>query len=353
MVRLLTGVLRQSENHIAELTLPGVDLEFRMPPPAELLATALGRIQLRRSGTAIELHNEGTGVQSLLSLGILKYAASRERLRSHIFLIEEPEAFLHPQLQRSVAAHLEGLAATAQVIATTHSPIIIDSVDVRRICRLHRDPLGLRYKWSPDDMSDTEAGQLRRYCDAKNSEFVFARKVIFCEGLSDSGAIAALLASALDERHVSVVPMGSADVAEYFVKLARRFQVPYLVILDKDRVSIDRTTLRKIASASGAPLMPADEQTLQLLGQRVCRTQRQATQWRTDAQALLANRHVYCLGNDIEGAIAFSYRKDALLHQLGPDSGKHLSPQSVIELQALGGAVSGSAQTTCRIERVE
>jgi hypothetical protein len=133
--------------------------------------------------------------------------------------------------------------------------------------------------------------------------------------------------------------MGSADVAEYFVKLAKRFQVPYLVILDKDRVATDRTTLRKIASASGAPLTPPDEHALQLLTERVCRTQRQATQWRVDAEGVLEGRNVYCLGNDIEGAIAFSYGKDVLLNQLGPENVKHLSAQSVAELTALQGSV--------------
>lgn len=335
VAKLLRTVLERSEEHIEELALPGIDLEFQMPPAAELLVSALSRIQLRRSGTDIELSDEGTGIQSLLSLGILRYAATRERALSHVFLIEEPEAFLHPQLQRAISSHLEDLSHDAQVIATTHSPIIIDSTDIRHVCRLQRDPAGLRHDWLPTVISDIEAAQMHRHCDAKNSEFVFARKVVFCEGLSDVGAIGGLLGATLAERDVSLVAMGSADVAEYFVKLARRFGIDYLLVLDKDRVAIDRTSLRKAAIASERPFTQHEDQALNALGQRECNTVAEARQWRADAQAILDARRVYCLGNDIEGAIAFSYRRDALLACLGPDNLAHLSVESIAELEEL------------------
>lgn len=330
-------VLEGSEEHITELALPGVDLEFTMPPPTELVASALNRIHLRRSHTNIELSDEGTGIQSLLSLGILRYAATRDRGLSHVFLIEEPEAFLHPQLQRAISDQLAALSRDAQVIATTHSPIIIDANDFRDICRLPRDPSGLRHEWMPDEMSDAEAELLRRHCDAKNSEFIFARKVVFCEGPSDSGALRSLLGPELDARDVAVISMGTADVAEYFVKIAKRFQVPHLLIFDKDRVTVDTTTLRKIARAVGRPLTAADDHTMNGLRHRLSNTAREAAMWRSDAQVLFGPRNVYCLGNDIEGALAYSYPKNRLLQCLGPANIDHLSQESVAELEMLRG----------------
>lgn len=334
---LLTRVLDASKNHMSELALPGVDIEFSTPAPPELLASALSRLRVKRAGTDIELSDEGTGIQSLLSFGILRHTASRERSRAHIFLVEEPEAFLHPQLQRALAAQLKALSRDVQVLATTHSPIIIDAVDIREVCRLRRDPDGLQYSWDPEELTDKESAQLRRFCDVKNSELVFAQKVICCEGPSDHGALIALCESELAEADVAVVAMGSADVAEHFAKLGRRFQLDTLFVLDKDKVASDRTTLRKLAAAVGTPFTDAETDRLNRLGQRQCRTRQEAARWRSDANALVSSRGVYCIGNDIEGAVSFSYRKDKILDALGPNHAGHLSTQQVTDLRSRRG----------------
>jgi predicted ATP-dependent endonuclease of OLD family len=48
-----------------------------------------------------------------------------------------------------VSEHLQDLAGQAQVIATTHSPVLVDAVDLRSVCRLKREPSGLLYSWRP------------------------------------------------------------------------------------------------------------------------------------------------------------------------------------------------------------
>jgi hypothetical protein len=241
-------------------------------------------------------------------------------------------------LQRALSAQLEQLATTAQVLVTTHSPVIIDAPDIRKICRLQRDPDGLDYKWHPPEISDKAAGQLRRHCDVKNSEIVFAKKAVFCEGISDAGAISELL-SLIDRQHgVSVVSMGGADIAEQFVKLARRFDIDFLVVLDKDKVTSERRTLKKVAAALDLSLTPAEEGTLDQLRQQQCATLAHAHRVRDDAQAIVGGRRVYCLGTDIEGAVALSYAKTAVLSILGPDELAHLSQDVVTELRNLNGA---------------
>ena len=56
-----------------------------------------------------------------------------------ILLIEEPEAHLHPQLQVKFIKYLETLASTlsnAQVIVSTHSPVLASSVNLNKLIHL-------------------------------------------------------------------------------------------------------------------------------------------------------------------------------------------------------------------------
>lgn len=338
LLRVVSSVLESSRGSITELVPGGQDIGFRMPELGELLEAAMSRVEIMpQAGTEIRLRDEGTGIQSLLSLGILKHAADANRGVAKLFLIEEPEAFLHPQLQRTVSQHLTAIASASQVIATTHSAILVDAVDLRCVCRLKRDPDGLQYSWRPAHLTNSLAGQLSRFCDAKNSELVFAKRVILCEGPSDVGAIETLLGESVRTTDTSVVATGGATNASMVVRLARHFNIPHLVVLDKDQIVGDRTTVRQIAIAAGLPFSQDEIDELDQSAAGRCASRRQAAAWRGRVQPLLEPRGIYCLGNDLEGAIISSYPTPLLLDWLGPNHLDHLSQESVNECLPLQG----------------
>lgn len=70
----------------------------------------------------------GTGLQSMVILALLQTYAEVENKDDSIMLIEEPEVYLHPELQRKMFDALRGIAKDTQVIFTTHSPIMISEL---------------------------------------------------------------------------------------------------------------------------------------------------------------------------------------------------------------------------------
>jgi len=70
----------------------------------------------------------GTGLQSIFILSLLETYGEIERHTDSIFLIEEPEVYLHPDYQRKMFSVLREIASENQVVYTTHSPIMISDL---------------------------------------------------------------------------------------------------------------------------------------------------------------------------------------------------------------------------------
>lgn len=84
-------------------------------------------------GTETDLQLKGDGVISLTAISLLQHFSKQGSLeKGLILLLEEPESHLHPKAIHNLKKVLYEISKTNQVILTTHSPIIIERLNIRQ-----------------------------------------------------------------------------------------------------------------------------------------------------------------------------------------------------------------------------
>lgn len=300
---------------------------FRLPEPKMALRAMLESAVIESHGSVqVPVADRGTGFQSALVLGILRYVASREAGVGNVFFaIEEPEAFLHPQTQRAMAQVLARIGADAQLLITTHSSVVVDSFEIRQIARLPLDPEGLEHVWVEPTLDGATAGRLTRYCNATNSELIFANAVIFVEGEGDLVVLEHLLGSicAFPGGHyamgLTVIEVGGITTMRHLVRLAELLGVRSYVLSDMDGLHNrggHRRLIDALAERDEAP-SAATISTLHGLADAGCTTQRAALRRQKDLCAELDDYDAFIHCSDLEGLLIESFGIDHIFEVLG------------------------------------
>lgn len=209
----------------------------------------LRSLRLLIDGGARGIGDASLGTANLLFLtlkGLELERAVEAGERSHSFLaIEEPEAHLHPHVQRLVYRHYLGEKEDAQenitTILTTHSPHIASVAPLRSIILLREDAEGGATSITSAaevDLLPDEEDDLQRYIDVTRGELFFARGIIFVEGDAERFLIpefAASLGIDLDALGVTVCSVASANFLPY-VKLVGPYAlgIPFVILTDLD-----------------------------------------------------------------------------------------------------------------------
>lgn len=84
-------------------------------------------------GIETDLQFKGDGVISLTAISLLQHFSKQGSLnKGLVLLLEEPESHLHPKAIHNLKKVLYEISKTNQVILTTHSPIIIERLQVKQ-----------------------------------------------------------------------------------------------------------------------------------------------------------------------------------------------------------------------------
>jgi CRISPR-associated exonuclease Cas4 len=207
-------------------------------------------------GARTPIENKGHGMQRAAIFSLLRtYSALKRRSTAikeeatdekdafkipYLFMMEEPELFLHPQAQRMMASSFEDLMADGnQVIFSTHSPSLIDLSQSERVCVLFKNNENkvairqLREQLFEEDQRSRF--KLLEYMNPHRSELFFARRVVFVEGESDR-IVLEMLGDYLDVRNpdTTIIEAESKDNLPFYIQLAEAFELDYVVMHDED-----------------------------------------------------------------------------------------------------------------------
>ena len=163
-----------------------------------------------------EPSRNGLGLNNILYISMLlehfKNRISKSETAGQLLLIEEPEAHLHPQLQRVLYNALN--RNKAQVILSTHSTHVSSRAPIESCIMMtnkSEPPTAICNLMEGTLLNENEISDINRYLDATRSTLLYARKVILVEGPAELFFIPALVKKVmqidLDSYGISVIPI--------------------------------------------------------------------------------------------------------------------------------------------------
>ena len=186
-------------------------------------------------GVKVPVIRNGLGYNNLIFVSLLlskmqidangDYLGSNAKLFP-ILIIEEPEAHLHPSMQRKFIKFIRDnllKQKVRQVFITTHSTHIASILELDEMICIYREYNDVSISYLDKVFLDDDKGRsyVKRFLDATKSDMLFADKIIFVEGLAEQLLISTLAeytSYSLEDNHVSIINV-NGKYFEYFLKM--------------------------------------------------------------------------------------------------------------------------------------
>ena len=253
-VRAIQRMLRA---RVTTMAGPQLDLALSLAfagRPEDLLRSV--RLFVDAAGTrGVERTSTGTANVIYLAMLLERLHLRREDRDGEdtLLAVEEPEAHLHPSLQRHVFAHL--LGQPNRLVLTTHSPHIAAVTPLHSLVLLA--PVAgssVARVVLPGLLSPQETADLERYLNVTRAEILFARHIVLVEGAAETYLIPALAAAAgfdLDGYGIVVAAVEGTDFVPYARLLGpQALNQPFAVLTDGDVTDGDDCPRRRAGPES-------------------------------------------------------------------------------------------------------
>lgn len=260
--RIVASMEEKLTEKFKELINIRAELKFTTPDVTADLASST-ELRVLDGGLSTRPDNQGHGAQRSIVLSLLqmyveqtRQSASREK-QHMLFLIEEPEIYLHPGMCRRMRDTLLKIAQTGigQVICTTHSPVFLDLADRHDgIVILRKKDGHPEARQRTEDVFDQSAtakeqrARLRMLLnfDPAVNEAFFSERVCLVEGDCEIAAIDAIARKLqesgelsgskylLARRATTLINCRGKWTIPAFQKVLNAFNIRYRVIHDLD-----------------------------------------------------------------------------------------------------------------------
>jgi putative ATP-dependent endonuclease of OLD family len=223
---------------------PMIGIAASQPEDLQRMLTFMVEMELPVDRTSLGLSNVLYLITWLVYLERLRQAPSKSGIKpEYVFLaIEEPEAHLHPHLQRLIFEN--ALKNEHLLLVSTHSPTIVSISDSCHFVVLRRTQNGIK-ACSTTGFAARDVKMhkdVNRYLDATRGEMVFARGVLLVEGDAEMFLLPAFakkmkessnITHSLDGAGISVCNVYGTDFTPY-VEFLKFLDIPFAVLTDGD-----------------------------------------------------------------------------------------------------------------------
>lgn len=165
----------------------------------------------------------GAGLKSIYVLSLLKtYIEEKDYVVPCIIMIEDPEMFLHPQLQKTASEILYQLSKKNQVIFSTHSPNMIFNFSGRQIKQVVLDEY-----YETVIKENTDVDEILNDLGYSANDLMNVNFVFIVEGKQDSSRLPMLLKKYYSEvydkdgnlQRIAIVPVNSCTNIKTYANL--------------------------------------------------------------------------------------------------------------------------------------
>jgi predicted ATP-dependent endonuclease of OLD family len=193
-------------------------------------------LRVKEEGFSISAQEMGEGMQNAIVLAILQ-AFEETQKQGAILLIEEPEMFLHPQMQRSLYKTLCRIGEKNQVIYTTHSPHFVTVPDYHQVVLARKTAGATKIFLSTLPTNESRREKLIKELDPERNELFFATRLLIVEGDTEKLAFPAYCKTLdidLDATGATIIEVGGKRNLMEFASIATSFGIPTGIVYDKD-----------------------------------------------------------------------------------------------------------------------